>query len=1446
MNNSCLICRRPLFEAETSQIGVKGLISLLKASQLRHDGLEAEFSSQTDIVLHTDCRKKYTRSSNIEAAVKGDTPTVSTPTDTRSRRSVEKVFDFRNHCLFCGEDANDSIKVERKYRKTLSKCETLDLQGTVRAHCLKRNDELSRSVLGRLDNVHDLPAAEGRYHRSCYKDFFHVDVDSNVMGRPVKCTQSSAFDKLCAYIDSSSECQYSTTELESILHEYVSDSGSLCDSYSTKHLKRKLQDHYGDKVTISSIPGKPCIFTFHEYSHQILHDRWYTERCGNGNDERKRVVETAARIIRQDIRAMVYDSSVYPDPKNITCIAPESLASFVHHIIDPGGKKEPGVKQEAIIQSIIAAIRPRSFISPLLLGIAVYIHRKYGSKELIELLNHLGFSESYLEVKRYEYSMMMNESDQQNPDGFLQYVFDNADFNIRTIDGHGTFHSMGGSQCTTPASNTNPVGVTERVLTLPKSSEIGKHGVIPIKTYNQPPTKALRQIPIKDPSENTVDTSEAERLDALWISGYTIQATPQPSWAGFMQSAMQNEGNYDVSEITALPFINNNPSDCSTLYTALCYAKSQCHKAGQKTCFVTFDQPLYIKSVEIVKSSPDLSGVVVRLGGFHLLMSFMGAMTYPMSGSGFQALWETVYAKNSVIQMLSGHAFNRALRAHFLTQQALAAILFKDSAILNENEATHLRETYEDVLRGESSIKDAVQDPMVDILTQRITALLDNTATRDRTAKLWVQYFHTVTLVRQFIRSERTGDWYLHLETIRKMLPLFHASGHLHYAKAAHLYHQEMCSLHDIMDKEEFQAYTQKGYFTIRRSDRFWAGVWSDMTIEQVLMRAMKVSGGLTRGRGITESTLAKWVRALPLCIPLCTAVEEFAGSHAESSEQHCEVSAHRDLRPAQQARDQVDLEVFISWLEAHPPFCGLYDGELVSLSTGVIGDSSINCYKAEEVGLQLQQQMVGNNFAEVKIKRNSKVKTLASVNSSIVVHEEEVPVSQEQLFNRIVCLLDGTTDLPSFLKYELAPRPPSLFDHVSMRRTAKAALSTLLGSLVTTPSHLPENVKFIVDGGHLLQSVVWPKPATYNQVCQNYVQFTIRHYRDDCKVKFDGYEQKLSTKAVEQSRRSSKKTSASMLVDGSMPTTTSQADFLSNAKNKGRLIKLLTGHLTAAGVEVEQAASDADTMIVSSALSEPNVPKAVVGTDTDLMTGLIARVPEDSQRYMLRPGSSNSTVFDIKRLQNALGELKANLLFLHSATGCDTTSALYNQGKKKAFKLLKANAGLAKDVLVFNMPNATKEELVSAGEKFLLHLYGGADFSSLDSFRYYAYTRAIAKKPANETLNLATLPPTSDAAKQHIFRTYLQVQQWLGNELDPTDWGWKVYMNTLVPVPTIQPPAPERLLNLISCKCKTGCSRGCGCRRKGALCSPMCVNCMGITCSNTGQSMHDDGDDDD
>ena len=46
-----------------------------------------------------------------------------------------------------------------------------------------------------------------------------------------------------------------------------------------------------------------------------------------------------------------------------------------------------------------------------------------------------------------------------------------------------------------------------------------------------------------------------------------------------------------------------------------------------------------------------------------------------MAGSGLDVLWETVYALNTVVHMLSGHAYARALRAHIITIAALTSLL---------------------------------------------------------------------------------------------------------------------------------------------------------------------------------------------------------------------------------------------------------------------------------------------------------------------------------------------------------------------------------------------------------------------------------------------------------------------------------------------------------------------------------------------------------------------------------------------------------------------------------------------------------------------------------------------------------------------------------------------------------------------------------------------------
>ena len=102
-------------------------------------------------------------------------------------------------------------------------------------------------------------------------------------------------------------------------------------------------------------------------------------------------------------------------------------------------------------------------------------------------------------------------------------------------------------------------------------------------------------------------------------------------------------------------------------------------KASASTLFTA-------KNVELLGLYPILKAMKLDslwIAGFHLLMPFMGAVGKIMAGSGIEELWSTVRAPSSVPHMSTGHAFSRALRAHFLTQEALATIILKSSNILD-------------------------------------------------------------------------------------------------------------------------------------------------------------------------------------------------------------------------------------------------------------------------------------------------------------------------------------------------------------------------------------------------------------------------------------------------------------------------------------------------------------------------------------------------------------------------------------------------------------------------------------------------------------------------------------------------------------------------------------------------------------------------------------------
>ena len=264
------------------------------------------------------------------------------------------------------------------------------------------------------------------------------------------------------------------------------------------------------------------------------------------------------------------------------------------------------------------------------------------------------------------------------------------------------------------------------------------------------------------------------------------------------------------ASVMFLPIIDMNPSDSTCIYSTLMFVSEHAQRHGA-TPILTFDQPLWWKALMIIESEPeksDLRGIVLRLGGFHTQMSFLGSIGHLMDSSGLQ---EMLYAPNAVVHMLSGKAIARAVRGHFIVDAALNVLMLHSGfnasmpcqpmsyssdadveAPTKNKDVDEALTLYEKLMAGEISAEEVCSSNVLERIKDSLKNHSDSVKDSSRTSALWVQYMY---MIDKFIRAERTGNWELHLQAIQDMLPYMAVSGHNSYTKSAMLYLQQMSNL---------------------------------------------------------------------------------------------------------------------------------------------------------------------------------------------------------------------------------------------------------------------------------------------------------------------------------------------------------------------------------------------------------------------------------------------------------------------------------------------------------------------------------------------------------------------------------------------------------------------------------------------------------------------------
>ncbi|KAG0717966.1 hypothetical protein GWK47_053388 [Chionoecetes opilio] len=202
--------------------------------------------------------------------------------------------------------------------------------------------------------------------------------------------------------------------------------------------------------------------------------------------------------------------------------------------------------------------------------------------------------------------------------------------------------------------------------------------------------------------------------------------------------------------------------------------------------------------------------------------------------------------------------------------------------------------------------------------------------------------------------------------------------------------------------------------------------------------------------------------------------------------------------------------------------------------------------------------------------------------------------------------------------------------------------------------------------------------------------------------------------------------------------------------------------------------------------------------------------------------------MIDVGKLAAVLGSGVCSALpGLHAWSGCDTVSALASQGKIKALKLVQANDLYLQAFTDLGSSWNVPTDVFNSIQAFTCQLYArNTKIVGANSLRYHMF---CAKKGQIES---GQLPPCEDSLMQHTLRANYQAAIWrrsLENLPDvpapSAGHGWELDDGGSLKIRWMAGlPAPDVVLNLISCTCRRTCRPSdCSCILNGLKCTVVC-----------------------
>lgn len=1440
-------------EKELTSIGPDRIRTIIESSKRRQDTIHEDLERKLlndehlDIYCHRNCVSSYTSNYHINRYLKriGVASSSNEPPPTKCRRrSNIKQFNFRVNCLFCGEQCimDPDPRHPSRWRKVLL-CRTAERPGrqtfkeTILKACQSRDDNWAREVEIRIMGaVSDLHAADARYHDDCRKTFMSPRSITYASKEPPRAIDT-AFEAVTSELRADQRRVWSSVEVHA---SYISFGGSML---SRGLLVNKIADLFGKDLLVLSSPGLANILMFRTTASSMLRIEELDEDDKSIEVVSKRIL-TECKEIKESWSKDSYNSTIN------TCLATEESSSTLLSLLANLSDKLSNTLPALLIGNIVTSIlinRPTTL--QITLGIQVR------EKHKIETFHDFGVTCSYDELNRFKSSAAVTAGGNcksnlraitDSGGGLIQAVADNFDANISSQNGLKSTHALAlllTQQQSSVSDTKSDMAIIKRI----KKEDMKDPAVsdIEIKHYHGPKKPRMPEgkgkrtvLPLKVLAEQAVLVRRSHDLDFDFFKSITC-VPKTPEFGGF-NTQLAREQNQSIKPATTAmytPLIDMVPSDPDTMMTAMCEAQRLTNECGQTYTVFTADQQLYRVMLNVIWVQPDLfPKFVPRLGGMHMLMSFVGCVGVLMANSGLEELLKAAFG--GVARMLAGKNFPQNVRALRMVCEAVLCDIVLDV------------EDYNSLMQ-----------------------ILEMRARQSRTVKLWLDcLIKPVLIMMLFIRAEREAEWALHLYAVSLMMPYFFASGHVNYARYGLYYLRSMENL-----PREVLSKFMNGEHVMRHKAGIWNSIWSDMFIETTFMRYGHGPGGLI-GITLKPSALKRWALSLHICSRLLKDLDEM-----RDSTQSCFITTHKEESKARIDSDSSDRQKIKDKLQTliDPLNPDEHPDRLLNVATGSIAPNNVNVDDAVRKGIEQMvtfEQTWSNDFYQ---SLSNNVVTMA-IGKRSVKCETGIIYDTELIYSRVMGLATSRNiDLKTLFQHELAPLPTSMFDDNGNMRiaTSKSILKRKLQVVQSARASLKPDV-IVIDGCAILWCIHWPSNGTVQNYIESFWSYVLqRLILCDVYLIFDRYYD-YSIKDVTRRKRGNLKSGAGHKLKLTTPLP-AQHTVLTVTENKTQLIDMIFAQVRDKALDLSQdtkafhnrlvitGSSDVPTEIhfgttidrvdlkTSHEEADVIIPQQVmyvaaegasvikvVCDDTDVFVLLLHYYQTNhlSCSLLMEGTSSERTLIDITATAEAHAQIVPQLLSAHALSGCDTVAKLSGIGKATVVKQLQK--GIKLDRL--GDTSADINDVILEATTFVAACYGRKSSSSMSDARYETWLAKTGNKKVKRVPKLQSLPPTMESFSENVKRAHLQACIWKSAldtdppDLNPTNYGWTKNneLKTLIPIATPENtlPVPAGVLQMICCGCSSEepCAMSrCGCYAVQLACTIFCKCFQTRNCKN-------------